>query len=126
MLRSLSESGIHKRALSRRGIRGAYIRFGDTLRVARTGAEGTRDRPRTWRPRNQDRGYTIARSYARSDVKTRVASRSVGPVPFNTHFNARADNWSNALLASSIRKHLIGLKALITALNCANARFYPY
>lgn len=43
-----------------------------------------------------------------------------------THFNARAGNWTSVLLASSIREHLIGLKALITALNCANARSYPY
>lgn len=72
-------------------------------------------------PHNRDR--TIGdhmRAYR--DVK---AAR-VGDPFLYTHFNARADNWPSALLASSIRKHLIGLKALITALNCANARFYPY
>jgi len=61
----------------------------------------------------------------RRAVSARVKARAVGALLY-THFNARADNWPGALLASSIRKHLIGFKALITALNCANARFYPY
>lgn len=46
---------------------------------------------------------------------------------FFTRILMRAlDNWTSVLLASSIKKHLIGLKALITVLNCANARSYPY
>jgi len=79
---------------------------------------GAECRPRLG-PHNRRSGYD-RRSYVHN-VKIR---------PFASllyiHFNARADNWTSALLASSIRKHLIGLKALITALNCANVRSYPY